>query len=626
MNYYLLLLFTFFLTTHTFGQQLTPVEIPFFEDEVFIPSSKILLLEDPDNNTEISDILIGPDDKFQTPQEDMLLFSKDVKSYWVKLQIKGKPLGMDQWFFELPDSHVGSVKAYVQVGKKPVIYAETGGYDHDFGKRKFKHKNIIFPITGVESGEDEVVTIFLKYNSEFNNVLFYKLSRSNRLFVYSITEYILLGINYGILICLLIATILLLLTLKDKDILFITAFLLASFLIDLSEDNLASQYLFDNHPHWNYILMRYSSTLSMLSIVALSMNVLKIRKKSFKTYLTIWGITLLNTFYFVVFKSFNDSLWQMPTFMIPFVIIFFYMLLDIKRSEMKVTYFFLGYLVIIAGLSLQVLRAYEIFISHAIIVVYSYNVGLLLTGLFMTLGQFQRFKILKEEKEQAQGQLIKNLQVREKIIEDKVQERTEEIAKQKEIIALKNDELQWVNDQLNEHRKQIQEMNAQLKVENEQLHEDVEQLESARVLMQEVTFDEFEKMFPSDESCYAYLEEIKWKNGFKCKKCENDTYAKGAGVNSRRCKKCNYNESVTAGTLFHRLHFPIQKAFYMVFIVFAKDGDISSTKLSEILEMRQNTCWKFAKKIKETMQVKTEELGSKEKLKHKGWEELILKD
>lgn len=611
------------LPSLAFSQNSEVVNIPYFTDEVFIPSSNIQILEDTNNTLEISDILNEKSNQFQPTNEDEMLIMNDVVNYWVKIRIKGKPLSMDQWFLEIPDSHLGSVKAYIQIDNKPVIYAETGGYDHVFTKRKFKHKNIVFPLDGV-TREDEKVTIYLKYSSEFSNVLFYKLSKAHRLLSYSLTEYVLLGINYGILICLILSTILLLITLKEKNILLLTIFLITSILVDLSEDNLASQFLFQNYPHWNYILMRYASTLSMLSIVALSTSILKIREKSFKSYLSIWGITLLNTLYFIIFKSFNDALWNLPTFLFPFILIFIYMIIEIRRAEIKVTYFFIGYTVILIGLVLQTLRSYGIYISSAVVIVYSYNVGLLLTGLFITLGQFERFKLLKEEKEKAQNQLIEDLKEREKVIEDKVKQRTVEIENQKEIIATKNDELQWVNKELNDHRKKIQEMNVKLKVENEQLHEDVEQLESARVLMQEVTFDEFEKMFPSDETCYSYLEEIKWKSGYHCKKCGNEEYAKGAGINSRRCKKCNYNESVTAGTLFHRLHFPIQKAFYMVFIVFAKDGDISSTKLSEILEMRQNTCWKFAKKIKDTMKLKSDELGSKELLNQKGWEELII--
>ncbi|AZQ61379.1 hypothetical protein EI427_03815 [Flammeovirga pectinis] len=599
------------------------VEIPMLQQKVFIPSSSVLVLKDPSNEKTLKQV-IADSLQFESLSKDMIFLSDEAEFFWVKVQLTGKALSKDRWLFEIPDSHLGSVTAFMSVDGRPTVYLEAAGYDHKFSKRKYQHKNIIFPIDNINVNNGGVVTIYLKYESKFRNVLFYKLSKVNTFLSYSNTEYLLLGLYYGILICLILSSILLYFSIGEKTLIYLIGFLLTSILVGLTEDNLGSQYLFVNQPELNYLLMKYASTLSMLSIVLLSTHFLKMREKYFNAYISIWAVTIVNALYFLIFKGINVSIWSLPTFLIPFIIIFIYLLKDIKKEETKITYFLIGYVVILSGLTLQVLRVYGIFISDNIIVVYAFNLGLLLTGLFMTLSQFEKFKVLKEEKEKVQLQLIEDLKVREKVIEDKVVERTNEIAKQKEVIDVKNKELEWVNDELNKQRLQIQSLNKKLTVENEQLIEDVGHLETARVLMQEVTFEEFEKMFPSDEMCYNYLEEIKWKEGFTCKKCGGTDYAKGTGVNSRRCKKCNYNESVTSGTLFHRLHFPIQKAFYMVFIVFSKDGDISSTKLSEILEMRQNTCWKFSKKIKESIELKKEVLGSEDLLKQKGWEELIL--
>ncbi|NLR90327.1 7TM diverse intracellular signaling domain-containing protein [Flammeovirga agarivorans] len=601
------------------------IEVPDYVDKIFIPSSKVMVLKDRDSRYTIDQIVNNNAKNFiPLPKVDNIVLSEESYSYWVKIQLEGEALSKDRWFFEIPDSHVGEIIAYMQVGNDPPVLMEKAGYDHIYTTRTFRHKNIIFPIDQLNIGDNKEVKVYLKYTSLFLNVLFYKISKSETFLEYSNTEYLMLGLNYGILVCLIITSLLLYITIRDKSLIFLIAFLIGSICVGLTEDNLGAEYLFTNKPFLNYILMKYAAPVSMLTIVFLAVQFLEIRKEAFKLYLVIVGIALLNAFYFLIFKSMNDVIWRMPTFLLPFLLIFGFILTKLKREGVKVTYFFLGYIVILGGLITQVLRSYGIFISDNILVVYAYNMGLLITGLFMTLSQTEKFKILKEEKEEAQQELIKDLQIRERVIEEKVVERTEKIKAQNEIIELKNKELEWVNNELNKQRVQIQDLNSQLQIENEQLHVDVEHLESARVLMQEVTLEEFENMFPTDESCYDYLEEIKWKNGYNCKKCGNELYAKGTGPNSRRCKKCNYNESVTSGTLFHRLHFPIKKAFYMVFIVYSKKGDISSTKIAELLEMRQNTCWKFSKKIKEAMDVKIHEFGSEEELKKKGWEALIL--
>ena len=107
---------------------------------------------------------------------------------------------------------------------------------------------------------------------------------------------------------------------------------------------------------------------------------------------------------------------------------------------------------------------------------------------------------------------------------------------------------------------------------------------------------EFDQHFDSDEKCLAYLAEEKWKGGFSCRKCGHDNYCKGKKPHSRRCTKCKSEESATAHTIFHKCKFPLTEAFKITYLV-CHQPDISSYKISDQLNMRQMTCWKFKKKI-----------------------------
>lgn len=112
---------------------------------------------------------------------------------------------------------------------------------------------------------------------------------------------------------------------------------------------------------------------------------------------------------------------------------------------------------------------------------------------------------------------------------------------------------------------------------------------------------EFQAQFPDDESCLRYLSSLKWKDGFSCKKCSNDKFCKGIGTYDRQCSKCNYLESPTAGTLFHKVKFPLLKAFWIVYYISTNKKGISSTELSRKLELRQKTCWLFKQKVMNAM-------------------------
>jgi transposase-like protein len=111
----------------------------------------------------------------------------------------------------------------------------------------------------------------------------------------------------------------------------------------------------------------------------------------------------------------------------------------------------------------------------------------------------------------------------------------------------------------------------------------------------------FYERFPDDNSCYQYIAEIKWKSGFVCKKCGHDNYCAGRKPSSRRCTRCKYDESATAGTMFDKCKFSIHIAFHIAFKISTKKKEMSSFELSREFDLRQKTCWEFKWKIHQAM-------------------------
>lgn len=112
---------------------------------------------------------------------------------------------------------------------------------------------------------------------------------------------------------------------------------------------------------------------------------------------------------------------------------------------------------------------------------------------------------------------------------------------------------------------------------------------------------EFQERFPDERSCYAYLAKLKWQDGFKCKHCGHTRYCSGNQEFDRQCTSCHYVESVTAGTLFHKMKFSILKAFWIVYYVSTSKKGIASTELSRKLQLRQKTAWLFKQKVMRAM-------------------------
>jgi len=116
-----------------------------------------------------------------------------------------------------------------------------------------------------------------------------------------------------------------------------------------------------------------------------------------------------------------------------------------------------------------------------------------------------------------------------------------------------------------------------------------------------LTIFEFQKRFPDEKSCMDYLTELKWANDFKCPQCGHTKYCKGNKEYVRQCTRCSYLASPTSGTLFHKIKFPLLKAFYIIYFMSTNSKGISSTELSRKLGLGQKTCWLFKLKVMQAM-------------------------
>lgn len=120
--------------------------------------------------------------------------------------------------------------------------------------------------------------------------------------------------------------------------------------------------------------------------------------------------------------------------------------------------------------------------------------------------------------------------------------------------------------------------------------------------LESLSIFEFQSKFKSDEDCKQYLAELKWKNEpFICKRCEHTNACKGNIEFAKKCTRCNYQESVTAHTLFHKCKFSLLKGFWIIYFVSTTKGGISAYELSRKLDLRRKTCWLFKRKIMEAM-------------------------
>jgi hypothetical protein len=118
----------------------------------------------------------------------------------------------------------------------------------------------------------------------------------------------------------------------------------------------------------------------------------------------------------------------------------------------------------------------------------------------------------------------------------------------------------------------------------------------------ELSQEQLDELFNNDDKCLAFLADLKWNQGFICRKCGNTNSCPGKTPHSRRCTKCKSEESATTGTIFHNCKFSISKAFYIAYNVCKGKEDVSTYEFARRLSLRQMTCWNFKVKIQHALQ------------------------
>lgn len=111
----------------------------------------------------------------------------------------------------------------------------------------------------------------------------------------------------------------------------------------------------------------------------------------------------------------------------------------------------------------------------------------------------------------------------------------------------------------------------------------------------------FVAKFSKEDACYEYLSDVKWESGYSCKRCNHAKFCSGKKRHNRRCIKCGYDESPTAGTMFHKLKIPLSKAFEMLYEISTSKKGANSIWLAERFGLQQKTTWLFRQKVQHAM-------------------------
>ncbi len=109
---------------------------------------------------------------------------------------------------------------------------------------------------------------------------------------------------------------------------------------------------------------------------------------------------------------------------------------------------------------------------------------------------------------------------------------------------------------------------------------------------------EFEARFATEEACVAYVRSKKWPQGFRCSKCGGSASWTLSKRRLEECCGCRYQESVTAGTVFHQTRKPLRLWFRAITLWVVSKRAMSAKELSGQLGLHYETAWHWCHRLR----------------------------
>ena len=111
----------------------------------------------------------------------------------------------------------------------------------------------------------------------------------------------------------------------------------------------------------------------------------------------------------------------------------------------------------------------------------------------------------------------------------------------------------------------------------------------------------FQAQYGTEPQCRAAVAIMRWPKGFECPACGSGDY----GVTKRlayRCRGCDTQTSLTAGTVFARTLLPLTKWFQGMYLLTQSKNSVSTLELARVLGVRPDTASLMRHKLMSVME------------------------
>jgi len=116
-----------------------------------------------------------------------------------------------------------------------------------------------------------------------------------------------------------------------------------------------------------------------------------------------------------------------------------------------------------------------------------------------------------------------------------------------------------------------------------------------------VTLVDVINLFDTDDRCRELLVRLRWPSGVECPRCKMPAVELETKKQLFYCKECDYQFSVTVGTIFNDSHLPLQKWFLATLLLCESRKGHSANQMKRELGVSYKTAWYLCHRIRAAM-------------------------
>lgn len=383
-------------------------------------------------------------------------------TYWLRLRIKNSSPETEQWFFEVAYPLLDSITLF-QPDPSGGWHITVGGERVGVRKQPVLHKHFLFPLAATDTATH---TYYLRIRTEGSARLPVYLRPATSLYGEISTEEAIFGIFYGAMIAMILYNLFLFFALREQSYLFYCAFILL---------NTCVQATFNGHIQLADIAVEYANLWLLISMCGAAFfgilfTAVFLQTKQnlpFLHRLLVGGAVVSAALPLLsVVLSYRTSA-VISSFLFataPFITLLSG-LLAWRKGNSSARYLTIAWSIFLISVSLMSLRTLGL-IPGSLPLELAMQLGSALDALLLSLALADRINRFRKERIKHQMRALKAahdkeqfIQAQNRLLEERVIGRTEEISAQ--------------NEELQVQREVIEELNKQLLVQNEDLEEEV---------------------------------------------------------------------------------------------------------------------------------------------------------